>query len=435
LTNDMIFDDLDEKMTDFKSFGVHLLLPLILTLFFIQALRVYVPGVYISIFHVVFQDPGWMSSLFILVTIVFFFIPCITNFLCKKFSPKKIALISIIAIVILRVLMAIPLPSLPFDLVAPGFPATFETVLASLIIMFYGFFLGAFLGNGVQTNSSLTGKTQLNFFSIAMIGAFLTDMILRTFGVTLDPTLLTWPLIPSLWFIFQYLGIVIQIPLALVVLFIAWKYLDLSFENQEIPPDDKSTGRSKNLMIVLSLSLAFFLYLETNLLLYPNTIAQYTGTNYAMINPIVIIATAVSLILLLFVSDKIILNKIFIIVINAILLVALVLMLFVGSLLSYGGAIFIAISQVFFFIDFYLVIRFLGTYQFRWNKIKAISNAYALNIGIMILFDFLYDFTTDHAFTISAFRYLGPHLLTIGGIFMVALSILIIYLNKEEKSS
>lgn len=441
VSENVFFNEIDEKVTDSKSLGTFLILPLILTLIFIQALRAYVPGIYIAIFHVVFQDPGWISSLLILFTIALFFIPCFTNLLCKKTSPKAVAKISIIVMVLLRLLMAIPLPSLLFESISPGFPATYETILSALIIMCYGMYMGAFLGNWIENDSKISAKSKMNFFSVAMIGAFLLDAVLRTFGLTLDPTLLTMPLIPSYWFVFQYLGVIIILPLAIIAIFITMKWFGAPFEKQEVSPDDAGSGISKSLVIIVSFSLAFFLFLETNVLLYPNAIAQFTGTHYALINPIMIVGIAVSLLILLFCSDKILLNKGFIVVINVLLVIFLAQFLFVefliplaGTLIMYMAAIFIALAQVFFFLDLYLVLQFLGRYKFRWNRIKSISNGIAFNLGIMILFDFLYDFTTDHAFTISAFRGLGPLLLLVGGIILVVLTILLSFLIKEDDS-
>ncbi|MHA2288084.1 MAG: hypothetical protein ACXABG_04785, partial [Promethearchaeota archaeon] len=47
---------------------------MVLSLFFIQALRAYVPGVYVAMFHVVFGH-AIVENLLILLTLIFFTLP------------------------------------------------------------------------------------------------------------------------------------------------------------------------------------------------------------------------------------------------------------------------------------------------------------------------------------------------------------------------
>ncbi len=90
----------------------YLVVPLLATLFFIEAFRTYVPGLYISMFHVVFQDPGWTGSLMILLTLILFFVPLFTNLLCKKFGQMKISLVSLLIIALARLGIAFHLSSI-----------------------------------------------------------------------------------------------------------------------------------------------------------------------------------------------------------------------------------------------------------------------------------------------------------------------------------
>ena len=104
----------------------------ILSLFFIQALRAYVPGVYIAMFHVVFGH-NIVENLLILLTLVFFVVPALTNTICKKFGIRRVAIYSIYCIAICRLLIAF------------HFPNIWQTILSGIIIATYGTFISTTL--------------------------------------------------------------------------------------------------------------------------------------------------------------------------------------------------------------------------------------------------------------------------------------------------
>jgi len=92
------FMDLLAEKNDSKNLMVMVLVPLLMTLFFIQGLRAYFPILYVQMFHVVFQDEGWMFSLLTLLTIVFFFVPLFALKLSKIMKTEHLIYLSVIVI-------------------------------------------------------------------------------------------------------------------------------------------------------------------------------------------------------------------------------------------------------------------------------------------------------------------------------------------------
>ncbi|MFX1297461.1 MAG: hypothetical protein ACFFD2_21745, partial [Promethearchaeota archaeon] len=182
-----LFDKLEKIFLQNGSIVAHFLVPILVTLFFIEAFRTLVPGIYAALFHVVFADPGWVGSLMTILTLLFVLVPLFTNKLSKLLGQKKLYLISIAIIAIIRILIACNLSSL------------IETILAGIIIAFYGIFASLFLKRVVQDDRAIDLKAKISIFSIVFIASFLIDMVLRTIGFSTDISLITIHLDPTMY--------------------------------------------------------------------------------------------------------------------------------------------------------------------------------------------------------------------------------------------
>lgn len=401
-----LFEILQLNLKTRSDLIAYLVVPLLATLFFIEAFRTYVPGVYIAIFHVVFQDPGWTGSLMILLTLVLFFIPLFTNLLCKKFGHMKIYLISLVIIALARLVIAFQLSSLV------------ETILAGVIIAFYGIFISIFLKRLVENDLKTDLTAKVSIFSIMFIGAFLVDSVLRTIGFSLDISLLTSHLDPALWTSFQYLWLVVQIPLSIILV---W----FSFQTRTIivPQEQKATEDLQNAPWVLNaVGLGMFLFLLFNVFLYPNAIAQYTNTSSAVISPILTAAIILSLLYLLFAKTvyNIKINLCF----NIILVLALAAFLFLGKASPYPIAILMAFSVAIMFLNVNLLVVNMSTTRKPGIQINQLSNLITYGVLFLIIMTVLHVFSTDHAFTISALQGMGPLILFIGGCLLIITTML-----------
>jgi MFS family permease len=414
-----LFDVLQLGLKNSSDVIAYLFIPLIATLFFIEAFRTYVPGIYIAMFHVVFQDEGWIGSLMLLLTLLLFFVPLFTNYLCKKFGQKKMYLVSIFIIALVRLIIACHLSSI------------IETVLAGVIIAFFGIFISIFLKRLMQNDLNLELKAKVSIFSIAFIGAFLLDSLIRTIGFSLDISLVTSHLNPELWPSLQYLWLIVQVPLSVLLILFSIR------TNTIIIPQEKM-GDAEELrnepLILTACGLGMFFFLLFNLFLYPNAIAQYTGTLSAIIGPFLTASIILVLLYLLFAKTSIVYNIKINLCFNLILLLALAAFLFLGKASPYPIGILMALSVAIMFLNTHLLIINMSTTRKPGIQISQFSKIMTYGLLFLILMTFLHDFTTDHAFTIEAFQGFGPLILFIGGCLFALMTLLAhVQLNQFEK--
>jgi len=410
-----LFEVLQLSLKTRSDLIAYLVVPLMATLFFIEAFRTYVPGLYIAMFHVVFQDPGWTGSLLILLTLILFSVPLFTNLLCKKFGQMKIYLVSLFIIALARLVIAFHLSSL------------LETILAGLIIAFYGIFFTLFLKRLVENDLKADLKAKVSIFSIVFIGAFLLDSVVRTIGFSLDISLVTAHLNPELWSSLQYLWLIVQIPLSVLLVLFAVRTRTLITPQEEKVAEDLQNEP----WILNAVGLGMFFFLIFNVFLYPNAIAEYTNTSSAVINPI--LTGAITLILMYLLFAKTLYNIRINLCFNLILLLAIAAFLFLGTASAYPIAILMALSVAIIFLNAHLLIMNMSTTRKPGIQINQLSNLITYGLLFLIIMSFLHDFSTDHAFTISAFQGMGPLILFIGGCLLVLMTMLAhLQLNKFE---
>jgi MFS family permease len=270
-----LFDTFESSFTQTGSTLAYFLVPILTTLFFIEAFRAFVPGIYAALFHVVFQDPGWIGSLMTILALLFIFVPLFTNKLCKHFGQNRIYLLSIVVIAVARVLIACHLGSL------------IDTILAGLIIAFYGIFASIFLKRLVKNDLGMELKAKVSIFTVAFIATFLLDMLIRSIGLSADITLLTPHINPEIWYTIQYIWLAVQVPLSIILIGVTLK------TKSHVFPDDLSeeVDEQRNEPWVLNAAgLGMFLFLLFHVFLYANGIAEYTDTSYLILNPMLIAA-------------------------------------------------------------------------------------------------------------------------------------------------
>ncbi|MHA1269088.1 MAG: hypothetical protein ACTSPY_04815 [Candidatus Helarchaeota archaeon] len=405
-----------------KDLSVLFIVPVILTLFFIEALRAYVPGIYEQLFHVVFQDSGWELSLMSLLTMILFAIPLFSRMLSKKMGVKKTIFISTIIIVVSRLLMAFRIS------------AIIEVVLSGIIVGFYGMYVGTFLGFLLTHETKLNNISKVGLYIITFIVGVLIDLLIRTIGFTTDISLITWPIDILTWYNYQYLWLIIQFPLSIIVILLHWKFWNkctADYKPIEIDADKEKKG--KNLIALISgMTLGIFLFLQFNIMLYPNAISQFTSTDYLIINVIVISVITLTCIILLTINEKIITNLGVMLFLNSFLMVGFAIFLYFGHTLGMVSAVLMAISISVMYFDIYAIIKFSGTCGKKGNKVRMLSNVFAIAFGIFLLFSFLYDFTTDWSFIIKSFRYWGPPILIISAVILICCVVIAIIYNKKE---
>ena len=406
-----------------KTGLIFIFIPIIMSLFFIEALRAYIPGVYSQMFHVVFQDEGWEMSLLSLLTLILFSLPLFTRILCKKFKTKRMVIISILVIAISRLFMSFKISVL------------LDTVFCGLIIGFYGIFVGSFIGFQLINKSNSSNTTKIGLFSSTFFIAILIDFFIRTLGFTADYTLISWPLFGLPFYYTQYIWIIFQAILSLITIILPLKYWSKctkDYEPIEFKPENEKKG--KNFIALLSgVGLGAFLFLEINLFLYPNVIAQYTNTDYYLINIIVIGMVTLTCILFFIFKQEVWMDIKVIGLLNILFIIGFVIFVLFGHILGLFAAIFASISVLPILIDVYILFKFAVKRGRKDNKVRMFSNIFAIGFGIMLLLVFIFDFTTDWSFIIEALRNCGPAVLIIGAILLAVPVIIESYIGGNNK--
>ncbi|MBN1800227.1 MAG: hypothetical protein JW891_01900 [Candidatus Lokiarchaeota archaeon] len=395
----------------------------LMNLFFIQAMRAYIPGVYVAIFHVVFGE-NIVPNMLVLLTLLFFFVPGLTVVICKKIQKQKLMMASIYVVAIVRLLVAFNLPSL------------WHVICCGLIISFYGFYLSTFLSlwfkeeGGHRVEPAHKFVVLLTTFTVA----FLADYLIRTIGFSEDVSLVAPGLIAD-WQVTQYFWLIFQIPLSASCIYLAFKYFP-RFNRPEIKEAETSETQTplKSYYLLIFTGMGVFLFLQFSLFLYPNAIAQYTSTNYYLNNILSIIAVMIVACAVVFFKFGFLKNIVLQGVLNAFLILSLILFLFFGKITSVLASILFTFSLVVIYLDFYLLLVLTTRIRFKWVDVKSISNAITLAFLFYILFLVLHVFTTDWAYTIEALQGKGPLILLLGGILLSACSLGSIFIMNKEKS-
>ena len=419
LKSDFNYSSVKSKIGS-KSLVALILVSIILNLIFIQSLRAYFSSIRVALFHVVFGEEVLMN-LFPLLTIIFFFLPALTITICKKINVRRVMRFSIYIIVFLRLLWAL---HLPFNL---------EAIYAGLIVAFYGFYMSTFLTLWIEEDNKIKLNHKMIIILFSFFIAFLIDYLIRSIGFTQDVSLVSPGLIVD-WRITQYLWLFIQIPLTLLCIYLVKFHFPRFSNNNKASPNIKRNKKSiSTAYSLIFIGIGLFLFLQFSLFLYPNGIAQYTDTSYFFNNILNIISLMISICVVLFVKVEIISRKIVIIILNSFMIVSLCLFFFLGKILTYLTSVFISISLVVMYLNVYLLFIWLSKINFKWERLKTISNAFSIALVFMVLFIFLYAFTTEWAAIITAFKDLGPLIILLAGLIFSAtvFSTVIIIPNKE----
>ncbi len=389
-----------------KPFYVLFFTLVILSLFFIQALRSYIPAVYVAMFHVVFYE-DIIENLLVLITLIFFALPGLTKTICKKVGIKRLLMFSIYTIAISRLIIAFHLPNI------------WQTIFSGILIAFYGIFISTFLTLWIKDETvEVSSHNKMIFVVFSILCAFLLDYLIRTIGFSQDISLLPPGLVAEFWYFTQYIWLFIQIPLTVCCIYFARLYFPRFAnpsnleENEENDP--KSTAFS---LIFVGIGVIWFLLF--NIFLYPNIISVYTGTSYYINNILSIIALIATILIILCVKKKFIFNIQVLAILNVLLIVFLCFFLFMGRIITYLAAVMVTISLVIMYLDFLLLFAQMATIKFKWEKVKTISNSFTIGLVFYILFTVLHIFTTDWAFVISAFKGYGPLIVLLASILLV----------------
>ena len=392
----------------------------ILSLFFIQALRAYVPGVYVAMFHVVFGH-NLVENLFILLTLIFFVVPALTNTICKKIGIRRVLISSIYIIAISRLLIAFHLPNL------------WQTILSGIIIALYGMFISTFITLWVKDESiEIKMSNKIKMIAFSLLSAFLLDYLIRTIGFSQDISLLPPGLNAEFWYITQYLWLIIQIPLTGVCIYFTRLYFPRFASIPDLEEHDKSDKKS-TVHSLIFIGIGMFWFLLFNIFLYPNTIAHYTGTSYYISNILSIVVLIAIIGIILRVKMQSFLNIKVSVILNSLMIISLCLFLFMGTLLSYFAVVLTSFCLIIIYLNFFVLFSHMATVIFKWEKVKTVSNLFAIGTSFYILFTVFHILSTDWAYVISALKGFGPIIVVLAGVILSASVYMSLRINQKGR--
>ncbi|MHA1805018.1 MAG: hypothetical protein ACTSU4_10910 [Promethearchaeota archaeon] len=406
-----------ERNIGMRQFYALLLLLITLSLFFFQALRSYVPSVYIAMFYVVFGHEV-VKNFLIMITLIFYLLPAMTNTLCKKFGIEKIMKFSIYFTIVSRLFLAFHLPNL------------IQVLLSGFIILFYCMFLSTFLTSWMNINLQIESNNKITLVVFSLYCAFLLDYLIRTLGFTADLSLLPPGWLADYWYLTQYLWLVIQVPLTVILFYYTrTSFPTILFTFQE-PKERNVSLTTKLSLIFIGMGAIFFLLF--NLLLYPNIISHYTNTEYHLNNILNVSALLITVLMILKMKRSYFINMTVMAILNSFWIIILFLFLFLGRLLTYIASVLISISLIFLYLDLYVLFTHMALISFKWEIIKTISNLLAISLAFYVIFLVLHVISTDWAYVLAFMKGMDPIIVFLAGITCSITTLLSIHLQQKR---
>lgn len=371
-----------------KDFIFQLVVPFLVTLFFLQSFRTYVVNLYISFFNILWEGTG---NYIPLLTLLVFGAPLLAVLIYKKVSLSHMIIGSAILTAIFATLISL---QLAYEI---------EILFSSMVVAFYAIFLPFYLYSQTQNQHEIghTGKAAL--LAVSFIIAFSFDIMFRAFGTTSDisRTLSYFPL---------------QLIFAIVVIGLGiWK-------NQQ-PPQLSNTSPNTASEEHISLSLTSriagllsiagvgaFLFLEHSLFLSPHNLLRIQNPSYFLLDITIILISILTIqiivgIMLLHKKGRNMFDRekwYTVAISNLIIIIAFPGFLFYPLLLY---SLILIVINFFLLSNLYYILQFSLHPRLRWS-----TTILCLAIFIAFLFFLLWDFM--FAFT-HAYAYLGD----IGSIF------------------
>ncbi|MFX1576217.1 MAG: hypothetical protein ACFFCF_03485 [Promethearchaeota archaeon] len=364
----------------FKDFIFQLVIPFLVTLFFLQSFRTYVVNLYISFFNILWEGTG---NYIPLLTLLAFGAPLLAVLIYRKISLSHM----IIGSAILTAIFATPISlQLAYEI---------EILFSSMVVAFYAIFLPFYLYSQSQNQHVIghTGKAAL--LAVSFIIAFSFDVLFRAFGTTSDISR-TLPYFP------------LQLVFAIIVIGLGiWK-------NQQSPkpstnslntaieehPSLPLTSRLVGLLTIAGFGA--FLFLEHSLFLSPHNLLRSQNPPYFLIDITIILISILSIqtivgIILLHKRGRNMFDreKWYTIAITNLIII----MAFPGFFFWPSWFYILTLMVINFFLlsNLYYILQFSLHPRHRWS-VTILCIAIFIAFLFFLLWDFLFAFTFTYAY-------------------------------------
>ena len=365
----------------FRDMLYRLVLPFVVTLFFLQGFRTFVVDVYIALFNILWEGTGEYLPL---LAFLVFAMPLVAVLFVRRGVPPHVLVGgSAVGVAVCTVPLGL---LLPYEV---------ELLLASLVIAMYSMFLPLYLFQLRQAPSSLGSSGDATLLTVSLIVAFSYDLLFRTVGTTYDlaRTLLMWP--------------VQQLFLVIVIGLVVWERghllskADSAQKTVERGVGEASRGSMVAVVFTMA-GLGFLLFLQHGLLLNPHNLLRWAYPVYFLFD--VTIVLLLTFLILVFAALMLAHNRsrasvqrvpwYWLIVANLLLTVFLVFVFLSGGWLDVIGVIgcqLVVILNLFFLLSLAL------HPTIQWSATTLLA-AMFLALLVFLLWDVMFAFTFAHAY-------------------------------------
>ncbi|TKJ28638.1 MAG: hypothetical protein CEE40_11225 [Chloroflexi bacterium B3_Chlor] len=349
-----------------------LLAPLLISLFFLEALRLYYGQVYLIVWAALFSEPIDLAGLMVaLLMLTCFLAAALVPLLHRVTTVRKIALASAIGAAVGRSFLNV------------GLPFEAEVVASYLTIAFYGLFLPSYLEAHHQTERP---RVSNGLLVTGFVLAMACDMAVRALGTTVDLSLR-----PE-W---------LPVQLALAVLAIVTAFASRargapSSDKMDIKPSSSWAG-----VLILS-GFGAVLFLEYNLFAHANTISRSVLVDYDLLAILIPFATVIGL---LIPRVRALRGLPAAIVQNVLILFSVASFLWVDG---WPSAVLILVAQVCVMLDLRLLFGFVASRSFKWRTSTVAGLALVLSLLLAFALLLVYTFSFAYAYTLDVFRGTEP---------------------------
>lgn len=349
-----------------------LLSPLLASLFFLEALRLYFAEVYLIVWAALFSDPIDVTGLLVGVSMLSaLLVPLLLPLLRRWASAHRIALASAVGLALARLFLS---AGLPFEI---------EAVASWACVSLYGLFLPAYFA---EHHHAHTPRRVRGYLVAGFALALAYDMAIRALGSSLDLSLV------SDWLLVQLLLSIVAIAAALY-----GRVPRLATDQRsELPLLPAWAGA-----LMLS-GLGGLIFLEYNLFMHASTVSRWLHVDYDLMAILLPSATVIGLLIPRFKGLQ---SPPAAILQNVVILASVA-----GFLWTDGWAVALLVlaAQVCVMLDLRLLFQVVASHRFRRKTSSIVGVAFSLSLLLHFLLTLVVTLTFAYAYTLDAFRGLEP---------------------------
>jgi endonuclease/exonuclease/phosphatase family metal-dependent hydrolase len=355
---------------------------LLISLFFLEALRLYFSQLYLVVWAALFSEPVDVGGLGVAFLMFLSLLSPLSLPLWTRIAEaRRIAMLAAMGVSLARLFLS---AALPFQV---------EVIASCVTIALYGLFLpSCFEGCGPVRGSQAT-----NGFLVAGLGlAFAYDMAIRALGTTVDLSLQ---------------GVWLPIQLALSALAIAAAYwLGSRTTAKPLGRDLPALAPWAGALVISALGP--LLFLEFSLFMHASTVARWVDVDYDLMSVLLPAATGIGL---LFPRVKGLWS------LHSVTVQNLLILLSVVAFLTWDGWIagsLILVGQACMMLDLRLLFKCVVSRSYRWKLSTVLGVGLSAGLFMAFILTFLLTLSFAYAYTLDLFRGTEPVSYVVAAVFL-----------------